>query len=72
MLIGIAFSSGRRKQSVATGFGVTLVVAFIYYAVLRVGQTLGHNGVVPPLLAAQLGNIIFFMIGIILMYRAAR
>ena len=72
VLIGIAFASGKRKQSIASGFGLTLVVAFMYYGVLRVGQTLGHNGVVPPLLAAQLGNIIFLVIGLILLVRANR
>jgi len=72
VLIGVAFASGKRKQSIATGFGVTLVVAFMYYALLRVGQTLGHNGVLPPLLAAQLGNVIFLMLGIVLMTRANR
>jgi lipopolysaccharide export system permease protein len=72
VLIGIAFASGKRKQSIASGFGVTLVVSFMYYGVLRVGQTLGHNGVIPPLLAAQLGNIIFLVIGVTLLYRANR
>jgi lipopolysaccharide export system permease protein len=72
VLIGIAFASGKRKPSIATGFGVTLVVAFMYYGILRVGQTLGHNGVIPPLLAAQLGNIIFLGIGLYSLARANR
>lgn len=72
VLIGVAFASGKRKQSVATGFGLTLVVSFLYYGVLRVGQTLGHNGVIPPLLAAQLGNIIFLVVGLFFLARANR
>lgn len=72
VLIGIAFASGKRKQSIATGFGVTLLVAFLYYAVLRIGQTLGHNGVLPPMIAAQLGNIVFLAIGMYLLVRANR
>ncbi|MDH3215224.1 MAG: LPS export ABC transporter permease LptG [Candidatus Krumholzibacteria bacterium] len=70
VLIGIAFASGKRKQSMATGFGVTLLISFIYYGVLRVGQTLGYNGVVPPFLAAQLGNLIFLTVGVGLLSRA--
>jgi lipopolysaccharide export system permease protein len=70
VLIGVAFASGKRKPSIATGFGVTLLVAFMYYAVLRVGQTLGHNGVIPPLLAAQFGNIIFLGVGLVSLVRA--
>jgi lipopolysaccharide export system permease protein len=48
------------------------VIAFVYYAFLRVGQTLGHNGVLPPALAAQLGNIVFLIVGILMLKRASR
>ena len=72
VLIGVALASGKRKPSIATGFGLTLVVSFLYYAVLRVGQTLGHNGVLPPLLAAQLGNIIFLAVGLLMLRRTDR
>jgi lipopolysaccharide export system permease protein len=72
VLIGVALSSGKRKPSIATGFGLTLVVAFVYYAILRVGQTLGHNGVLPAMLAAQLGNIIFLVVGLAMLKRANR
>ncbi|HKW14572.1 MAG TPA: LptF/LptG family permease [Candidatus Krumholzibacteria bacterium] len=72
VLIGVALASGKRKPSIATGFGLTLVVSFMYYAVLRVGQTLGHNGVLPPFFAAQAGNILFLIIGLIMLKRADR
>jgi lipopolysaccharide export system permease protein len=72
VLIGVALASGKRKPSIATGFGLTLVVSFLYYAVLRVGQTLGHNGVLPPVLAAQAGNILFLLIGLLMLRRANR
>ena len=70
VLIGVAFASGKRKQSITTGFGVALVISFLYYGVLRVGQTLGYNGVLPPLLAAQLGNLVFLVVGVGLLTRA--
>ncbi len=72
VLLGVALSSGKRKQSIATGFGLTLLISFLYYGVLRVGQTLGYNGVLPPLLAAELGNIIFLVVGAVLIMRANR
>lgn len=70
VLIGVALASGKRKPSIATGFGLTLVVSFMYYAVLRVGQTLGHNGVLPPFFAAQAGNILFLIVGLVMLRRA--
>jgi lipopolysaccharide export system permease protein len=72
VLIGVALASGKRKPSIATGFGLTLVVSFMYYTVLRVGQTLGHNGVLPPFFAAQAGNILFLIIGLVMLRRANR
>jgi lipopolysaccharide export system permease protein len=72
VLLGIALSSGKRKQSIATGFGLTLLISFVYYGVLRVGQTLGYNGLLPPFLAAQAGNILFSMVGVFLVVRANR
>jgi LPS export ABC transporter permease LptG len=72
VLLGIAFSSGKRKQSIATGFGLTLLIAFVYYGVLRVGQTLGYNGVLPPPLAAEMGNIVFLILGLAFIARANR
>ncbi|HXV13024.1 MAG TPA: LptF/LptG family permease [Candidatus Krumholzibacteria bacterium] len=72
VLIGVALSSGKRKPSIATGFGLTLVIAFVYYAILRVGQTLGHNDFLPAALAAQLGNIIFLAVGLAMLRRANR
>lgn len=72
VLIGVAFSSGRRKQSIATGFGITLIVSFMYYVVLKLGTTLGYNGVLPPLLAAALGNLVFLGLGAVLIVRANR
>jgi lipopolysaccharide export system permease protein len=72
VILGIAFASGKRKPSMATGFGLTLAISFIYYGFLRVGQTLGHNGVLQPALAAQLGNILFLAVGIYALVRANR
>jgi lipopolysaccharide export system permease protein len=69
-IIGTALSSAKRKPSMATGFGLTLLISFIYYGILRVGQSLGHSGVFHPLLGAWIGNLIFIVVGAILLYRA--
>ena len=70
VLLGIALSSGKRKQSIATGFGLTLLISFVYYGVLRIGQTLGYNGLLPPFLAAEAGNLLFLVVGVFLIARA--
>jgi len=69
-LIGAALASAKRKPSMATGFGLTLLISFTYYGVLRIGQGLGHSGVINPLFGAWVGNIVFVAVGGFLLYRA--
>jgi lipopolysaccharide export system permease protein len=69
-MIGAALSSAKRKPSMATGFGLTLFISFAYFGVLRIGQGLGHSGVINPLFGAWIGNVVFVMIGGFLLYRA--
>jgi lipopolysaccharide export system permease protein len=71
-VIGAALSSAKRKPSMATGFGLTLFISFTYYTVLRIGQSLGHSGVIGPVLGAWMGNIAFVIVGGVLLYRANR
>lgn len=71
-VLGVALSSAKRRPSMAAGFGMTLLISFTYYGILRVGQSLGHSGVMEPLLGAWLGNAVFVVIGAALLYRANR
>jgi lipopolysaccharide export system permease protein len=71
-LLGVPLTARRRKISLASGFGQALVVSFLYYAVLRMGRSLGSQGVLPPLLGAQAGNILFMIVGGLLFWRAER
>ena len=59
-------------RSAALGFGLSVSIAFIYYALMRTGQALGHNGALPPYLAAWLGDLIFGAIGLTMMGQAQR
>lgn len=56
VLFGLPVAYNLRKRSVAVGFGVALAVTFFYFGLVKMGQTLGHNGSLPPMLAAWLGN----------------
>lgn len=72
VLIGGALATRMRMQSAALGFGLTLAIAYLYYAIMRSGQALGHSGVLPPYLAAWLGDVIFGATGLAMMADAQK
>lgn len=72
VLIGGALATRLRMQSAALGFGLSIAIAVLYYAVMRAGQALGHNGAMPPYAAAWMGDAIFGSIGIAMMRQAQR
>ena len=72
VMIGAAVATRLRMQSAALGFGLSIGISFVYYAFMRTGQALGHSGVLPPYLAAWLGDLVFGAVGLLMMVRAQR
>jgi lipopolysaccharide export system permease protein len=72
VLLGASLFSRVRRGGKALGFGLSLLISFVYYALIRAGQALGHGGTLPPALAAWMANIIFGLVGLILMMRTHR
>lgn len=72
VLLGSCLSLRIIRGTMALGFGISISLGFTYYGLLRVGQALGHNGDLPPLPAAWLGNIVFLIIGALLFWRMNR
>jgi len=54
------------------GFGLSIIIIFIYYVVMSVGSALGTGGYVPPELGAWLQDIGLGAVGIGLMIKRAR
>lgn len=61
-----------RGGNIAVGLGLSVSVGFAFFAFVRVGQALGYNGTVPPMLAAWLGNLVFTAIGLLLFWKVSR
>ena len=72
VVIGASLANGFRMKGAAVGFGLSVVISFIYYAFMRTGQALGHNGALPPYVAAWLGDLVFGLVGILMFARAQR
>ena len=72
VLFGVPLVSQHRRGGGAIGFGIALVICFFFFGTVRVGQYLGYSGMLHPLLAAWLGNIIFTILGIFLLIKAKK
>jgi lipopolysaccharide export LptBFGC system permease protein LptF len=52
--------------------GIAIFLAFLFFSLLRFGQTLGHKGAIPPLAAASLADVTFIGIGMFLLWRTSK
>lgn len=72
VLMGIVLASGPRKTTIASGFGLTLLVSFGYYLFMNFGRALGHSGTIAPVPAAWAGNVAYSLVFAVLFVRARR
>jgi lipopolysaccharide export system permease protein len=63
-------STSMRSKGRGIMFALGLLVCFLFLSILRLSQSLGHNGVLSPPLAAWLPNTIFFVIGVYFVIKA--
>ncbi|MCG3153809.1 MAG: hypothetical protein DKINENOH_00399 [bacterium] len=70
ILFGAPLAAGRVRSGGAVGVALTLVITFLYFGMVKTGQSLGQNGTIPPLLGAWLGNGMFLLGGIFVLWRA--
>jgi len=71
-LIAMPLATRLRRGGVAIGFGLSFLLFVAYIGLVRMGQVLGHNGQIPPLLAAWLGNLVFGAGGILLIIKVPK
>jgi lipopolysaccharide export system permease protein len=72
VLIGIPLAANPRRSGPSVGFGLSIIISFIFFVLIRTGQSLGNNGKIPPLLAASVGDIFFILIGAIMFFKARK
>lgn len=72
-LIGIPFSvSKTRSGSTAFNVGITIGLAFVYWAFYSSGLTMGRHGALSPVLAAWIPNVAMMAFAVFLMIRMKR
>jgi len=71
-LVGIPLGIGQARAVKSRGFAVSLAVIFIYYILLSTGQGLAEQGTIAAWVGLWLPNIVFGILGVVLMRRAGR
>ena len=64
ILFGAPIAARKRRSGTAVGIGISLLICFVYFLFIRIGQVMGHQGTLTPWLGAWLGNIIFGTAGL--------
>lgn len=70
MLLGIPFALTTRRGGAMAGIGISVMVGLLYYGSIYFSLAMGKGGILPPLIAAHLSNVVFFIIALYLLRRA--
>ena len=62
-IIGASFGLTNNRSGAFIGFGISILIIFLYYVCMSFFIALGKSGHLPPMLAAWMQNIIFAGVG---------
>ncbi|MGK7891357.1 MAG: LptF/LptG family permease [Leptolyngbyaceae cyanobacterium] len=71
-LTGAVLGSRLRRTGRAPSFAISLVIIFVYYTLLTIGNATAHADILPPIVAAWIPNVTGLSIGGFLLIRANR
>lgn len=71
ILIGAPFALITTRGGVLIGMGMSIAIGLLYYAFIAISLALGKAGIMPPILAAWIGNVVFTLLGIHLINKRA-
>ncbi|MEK7474599.1 MAG: LptF/LptG family permease [Candidatus Coatesbacteria bacterium] len=73
LALGISFTfQTNPREGVAASVTVAILSAIAYIFLVQFGQVLGMGGVLPPVISMWMANVVFFVAGVILLWRAWR
>jgi len=64
ILVGTPFAIITTRGGVLIGIGMSIAIGLLYYASIAISLAFGKAGVLPPIAAAWLGNVVFAILGI--------
>jgi len=69
VLIGIPLGLSFKRGGKGAGFVVTIVLVFVYYFISVTGLSFARSGRLPAVLGVWMANIVFGLIGLLLLWR---
>jgi LPS export ABC transporter permease LptG/LPS export ABC transporter permease LptF len=69
VLIGIPLGLSSKKGGKGAGFVLTIILVFVYYFISITGISLARSGKLPPVLGVWMANLVFAVIGGLLLWR---
>ena len=71
-LIGVPLGLQPTRNTSSAGFAVSVVIIFVYYSLMTLANALARGGIVAPMYAVWIPNIIGVIFGGILIHRASK
>jgi len=72
LLITLPLSVVLKKGGIAIGLGISVALAFTYWGLIQSCRAYGVAGLIDPFLAAWFPNMLFGIVGIVLIFRVPR
>lgn len=69
IIIGLALGSMSFKNALVISFSMTLGIVLVFFFIIELGYTFGSSGKINPVIGGWLGNIVFFVVCVILLKR---
>ena len=70
-LIGVPLGLQPHRNSSSAGFAISVIIIFVYYMFMTMGNALARGDVLPPLLAVWIPNLVGLIVGGFLLKKAA-
>lgn len=71
-LIGVPLGLQPTRNSSSAGFAMSVIIIFVYYALMTMANAIGRSGAISPMLAVWIPNIVGLIAGFVLIRKASR
>lgn len=71
-MIGSPLGLKPNRSGSSIGLGLSIIIIFIYYVLMTIGSAMGQNSFISPVLGAWTQNVVFFFVGLFLLWKKAR